>query len=117
MVKKLTIPLRKAELLEGFPLLRAIPSRKLRMIGGWCFMDILGPLTLNKRRRLEVPPHPHIGLQTFSWLLKGRVEHQDSLGSCATISAGELNLMTAGRGILHTEDSPKELLDEEQLHL
>ncbi|MGV8913088.1 MAG: pirin family protein [Rhodoglobus sp.] len=83
---------------------RTLPQRSRSLIGGWCFVDHYGPETT----RMHVPPHPHTGLQTVSWLFAGDIEHRDSVGSLATVRPGELNLMTAGRGISHSEVSPAE---------
>jgi len=83
---------------------RTLPQRSRSLIGGWCFVDHYGPETT----RMHVPPHPHTGLQTVSWLFAGDIEHRDSVGSLATVRPGEVNLMTAGRGISHSEVSPAE---------
>jgi hypothetical protein len=77
----------------------------LRTIGAWCFLDHYGPDEVSRGPGMRVPPHPHIGLQTVSWLFQGLVLHRDSLGSRQLIRPGELNLMTAGRGIAHSEES------------
>jgi quercetin 2,3-dioxygenase len=84
---------------------RALPDRQVRMIGAWCFLDHYGPEELGDGPGMQVWAHPHTGLQTVSWLLEGSVEHRDSLGSQALVRPGELNLMTAGRGIVHSEIS------------
>ncbi|MGH8894560.1 MAG: pirin family protein [Actinomycetes bacterium] len=81
---------------------RTLPHRELRTIGAWCFVDDYGP---SGGRSMAVPPHPHTGLQTVTWLLSGEVRHQDSLGNEAVVRPGALNLMTAGRGISHAETS------------
>ena len=81
---------------------RTLPHRDIRTIGPWCFVDHYGPHT---GAGMDVPPHPHTGLQTVSWLLTGDVEHRDSLGSVARIRPGQLNLMTSGTGIAHSEVS------------
>jgi redox-sensitive bicupin YhaK (pirin superfamily) len=83
--------------------MRVLPDRQVRMIGAWCFLDHYGPEDLGDRPGMQVWAHPHTGLQTVSWLLEGAVEHRDSLGSRALVRPGELNLMTAGRGIVHSE--------------
>ena len=85
---------------------RLLPTMGRRMIGAWCFVDHYGPDEIAARPGMDVPPHPHIGLQTVSWLLDGEVHHRDSLGSDALIRPGELGLMTAGSGIAHSEQSP-----------
>jgi redox-sensitive bicupin YhaK (pirin superfamily) len=76
------------------------------MVGPWCFLDRFGPLTFEDEQPMRVPPHPHIGLQTVSWLLEGEIQHTDSLGSKATLFPGGVNVMTAGRGIAHAEVTP-----------
>ncbi len=78
---------------------RTLPQRQRSLIGAWCFIDHYGPAGA----RMDVPPHPHTGLQTVSWLFSGEVEHRDSAGVHALIRPGELNLMTAGAGICHSE--------------
>src|SRR6201994_130399 len=80
---------------------RTLPQRQRSLIGAWCFVDHYGPVTA----RMDVPPHPHTGLQTASWLFSGTVEHRDSAGVHAMVRPGELNLMTAGAGICHSEVS------------
>jgi redox-sensitive bicupin YhaK (pirin superfamily) len=87
---------------------RTLPNRTRRMVGAWCFLDHYGPQDVATSAGMRVPPHPHTGLQTVSWLLAGEVLHRDSLGSLQTIVPGALNLMTAGRGISHSEESPKD---------
>lgn len=86
---------------------RFIPSRVRRMVGAWCFVDYYGPDDLSDAGGMQVPPHPHCGLQTVTWLLSGEVRHTDSVGSDALISPGQLNLMTAGHGISHAENSTR----------
>lgn len=85
---------------------RLLPTLGRRMVGAWCFLDHYGPDDVADRPGMRVAPHPHIGLQTVSWLHAGDVLHRDSLGSLQTIRPGELGLMTAGRGIAHSEESP-----------
>jgi quercetin 2,3-dioxygenase len=80
---------------------RTLPQRQRSLIGAWCFIDHYGPVSA----RMDVPPHPHTGLQTVSWLFSGEVEHRDSAGVHAVVRPGELNLMTAGAGICHSEVS------------
>src|SRR5690348_17877686 len=75
------------------------------MVGAWCFLDHLGPLDFEAGHGLRVGPHPHIGLQTFTWMIDGEVVHRDSLGNEQPIRPGQVNLMSAGRGISHAEDS------------
>ncbi|MDF1477479.1 pirin family protein [Leifsonia sp. H3M29-4] len=82
---------------------RTLPQRARSLIGAWCFVDHYGPDDVTQRPNMDVPPHPHTGLQTVSWLFQGEIEHRDSLGSHAPVRPGELNLMTAGAGIAHSE--------------
>ncbi|MEA9984919.1 pirin family protein [Subtercola sp. RTI3] len=84
---------------------RTLPSKGRTMIGAWCFLDHYGPDPVAATGGMRVPPHPHTGLQTVSWLFEGEIEHRDSVGSHAIVRPGELNLMTAGRGISHSEVS------------
>ncbi len=98
---------RAAQLGTGLTIRRALPLRHRRMIGAWCFLDHFGPHTFEARQdAMWVGPHPHIGLQTVTWLLDGEVTHRDSLGSEMLIRPGQLNVMTAGSGISHTEETP-----------
>jgi redox-sensitive bicupin YhaK (pirin superfamily) len=84
---------------------RTLPQRERTLIGAWCFADHYGPDDVARTGGMTVPPHPHTGLQTVSWLFSGEVEHRDSLGSHAFVRPGELNLMTGGHGIAHSEVS------------
>lgn len=85
---------------------RALPRRERRTVGAWCFLDHAGPLTLtpDAARGVGIGPHPHMGLQTVTWVITGELLHRDSLGSEQPIRAGQLNLMTAGHGVVHAED-------------
>jgi redox-sensitive bicupin YhaK (pirin superfamily) len=83
---------------------RALPRRPRRTVGAWCFADHMGPAELARETDL-IGPHPHIGLQTVTWLLEGQALHRDSLGSEQVIKAGQLNLMTAGHGVVHSEEA------------
>jgi len=85
---------------------RLLPNLGRRLVGPWCFVDHYGPDEIVARPGMQVPPHPHMGLQTVSWLRAGDIHHQDSLGSDVLIHPGELGLMTAGHGIAHAEHSP-----------
>ncbi len=96
---------------RGLEVTRTIPEKSLPTVGAWCFLDQGGP-TAHLSRLL---PHPHIGLQTVSWLIEGSILHRDTLGSEAIVRPGQLDLMTAGRGIAHSEFTPGEAV--EQLHL
>jgi quercetin 2,3-dioxygenase len=84
---------------------RALPRRTRRTVGPWCFADHMGPVTVSAERGTDIGPHPHIGLQTVTWLLAGELLHTDSLGSEQVIRPGQLNLMTAGHGVAHAEES------------
>ena len=86
---------------SGTDIHRTLPHRYIRTIGAWCFVDHFGPTS--QEDAMSVASHPHVGLQTVSWLFDGEVEHRDSLGSIQVIHPGELNLMTAGRGVAHSE--------------
>jgi quercetin 2,3-dioxygenase len=90
----------------GLEVRRALPQRARRTIGAWCFIDHFGPTAPEDDYRMMVGPHPHIGLSTVTWLLDGEGLHTDSLGSEQPIRPGELNLMTAGSGIAHAEETP-----------
>lgn len=84
---------------------RTLPHRDRSFIGAWCFVDHYGPDDVAATGGMDVPPHPHTGLQTVSWLFEGKVEHRDSGGVHAMVRPGEVNLMTSGRGIAHSEVS------------
>jgi quercetin 2,3-dioxygenase len=101
------IEARKAEIGDGTEVRRLLPQRTLRTIGAWCFLDHYGPDDVSRGAGMHVPPHPHIGLQTASWLFEGHILHRDSLGTQQLIRPGELNLMTSGQGIAHSEESPR----------
>jgi redox-sensitive bicupin YhaK (pirin superfamily) len=93
---------------RGFAVTRTLPHRQRRMVGAWCFLDAYGPHDLADSPGMRVGPHPHTGLQTVTWLVAGEVLHRDSLGNRQEIRPGRLNLMTAGRGIAHSEETPRE---------
>jgi quercetin 2,3-dioxygenase len=97
---------RSVDLGEGTPVRRLLPKRQRATIGAWCFVDHFGPQDIAGQPGMLVPPHPHSGLQTVTWLLEGAVLHRDSLGSEQRIRPGQLNLMTAGHGVAHAEDTP-----------
>lgn len=86
---------------------RLLPTLGRRMVGAWCFVDNFGPDDIAGEPGMQVPPHPHMGLQTVSWLHEGEVLHRDSLGSLQTVRPRELGLMTSGRAISHSEESPR----------
>ena len=87
-------------------ILRALPVRQKRLVGPWCFLDRFGPLSFTDAKPMDVAPHPHIGLQTVSWLLQGEIVHKDSLGSEALLCPGGVNVMTSGGAIAHSEETP-----------
>lgn len=87
---------------------RTIPHRSRSMVGAWCFADHYGPDDVTAGAGMQVAPHPHTALQTVTWLFAGEIEHRDSLGTVQTVRPGELNLMTAGHGISHSEGSTPE---------
>lgn len=92
--------------LGAFEVRRAIPTRERTMVGPFIFVDQFGPSHLPPGSAMDVRPHPHINLATVTWLFEGAIDHRDSIGSYATIRPGQVNLMTAGRGIVHSERSP-----------
>jgi len=90
----------------GIPVARVLPYRQRRLVGAWCFLDHAGPAVFEQGNRgMRVGPHPHIGLQTFTWMIEGEILHRDSLGNLQVIRPGQVNLMTAGYGISHTEET------------
>ncbi len=90
---------------RAMPVRRTLPQRHRSLIGAWCFLDHYGPDLVSESGGMEVAPHPHTGLQTVSWLFTGEIEHRDSAGNVAMVRPQEVNLMTAGRGISHSEVS------------
>ena len=93
--------------LGGFQVRRAIPSPTRAMVGPFVFVDQFGPARLAPGEGMDVRPHPHINLATVTWLFEGAIDHRDSLGTFSTIHPGTVNLMTAGKGIVHSERSPQ----------
>ncbi len=89
--------------------MRVLPVAERRMVGPFVFLDQFGPVTLPAAKGMDVRPHPHIGLSTVTYLLQGSIVHRDSLGSPQSIDPGDVNWMTAGRGIVHSERSDVEL--------
>lgn len=92
--------------LGDFSVRRALPAAQRQRVGPFIFFDQFGPTILEKGHAMDVRPHPHIGLSTLTWLFEGEIQHKDSLGSDLTIKPGEVNWMTAGSGIVHSERSP-----------
>lgn len=101
----------------NFTVGRLLPFRGKRMVGPFAFLDHMGPHRLTDHENFDVPPHPHIGLSTLTYLFEGAIMHRDSLGSAVEIQPGEVNWMTAGKGIVHSERTPEPLRhSEKSLH-
>jgi redox-sensitive bicupin YhaK (pirin superfamily) len=98
---------RTRDLGDGFTVRRALPSMRRRMVGPFIFLDQMGPALFREGEGLDVRPHPHIGLATVTYLFEGEILHRDSLGTVQPIRPGAVNWMTAGRGIAHSERTPK----------
>src|SRR6185503_6412179 len=108
MLESLIVP-RTRELGDGFEVRRALPDARRRAVGPFVFFDQMGPVALAPGRGLDVRPHPHIGLATVTYLFEGEILHRDSLGTVQAIRPGDVNWMTAGSGIAHSERTPPEL--------
>lgn len=102
MLETLVVP-RTHDLGDGFEVRRALPHKDRRMVGPFVFLDQMGPHAFQPGRGIDVRPHPHIGLSTVTYLLEGEISHRDSLGTVQDIKPGEVNWMTAGSGIVHSE--------------
>ncbi|WP_129838776.1 pirin family protein [Streptomyces sp. RFCAC02] len=100
-------PGKEVPLGESTVVRRLLPNLGRRTVGAWCFVDHYGPDDITDEPGMQVPPHPHMGLQTVSWLHAGEVLHRDSLGSLQTVRPRELGLMTSGHAIAHSEESPR----------
>ena len=87
---------------------RALPVKDRRLVGPWCFLDRFGPLTFTEGKPMDVAPHPHIGLQTVTWLHAGEIVHNDSLGYQSVLRPGGVKVMTSGNGIAHAEETPRD---------
>jgi quercetin 2,3-dioxygenase len=96
----------RSTLVGSLPVRRILPQRPRRTVGSWCFLDHVGPVPSEPGLSFGIGPHPHMGLQTVTWLLSGELLHLDSLGSEQLIRPGQLNLMTAGLGVSHAEEDP-----------
>lgn len=105
-IEQVIIP--RARDLGGFEVRRVLPSAQRQMVGPFIFFDQMGPATFIEGTGIDVRPHPHIGLSTVTYLFEGQIFHRDSLGSALAIEPGAVNLMTAGRGIVHSERSSPE---------
>jgi redox-sensitive bicupin YhaK (pirin superfamily) len=108
LLETVVVP-RTHDLGDNFTVRRALPSRQRRMVGPFVFLDQMGPHVFNPGRGLDVRPHPHIGLATVTYLYTGGIEHRDSLGVVQPIRPGEVNWMTAGKGIVHSERTSAEM--------
>ncbi|MEZ2331869.1 pirin family protein [Mesorhizobium sp. RCC_202] len=106
-IELMVIP--NAKDIGGFEVRRALPTARRRLVGPFIFFDRMGPAILRAGQALDVRPHPHIGLSTVTYLFDGKIRHSDSLGTEMVIAPGDVNLMTAGRGIVHSERTPDEL--------
>lgn len=106
-IELMVIP--NAKDIGGFQVRRALPTAKRRLVGPFIFFDRMGPAILRAGQALDVRPHPHIGLSTVTYLFDGKIRHRDLLGTEMVIQPGDVNLMTAGRGIVHSERTPEEL--------
>jgi redox-sensitive bicupin YhaK (pirin superfamily) len=106
-IELMVIP--NAKDIGSFQVRRALPTAKRRLVGPFIFFDRMGPAILRAGQALDVRPHPHIGLSTVTYLFDGKIRHRDSLGTEMVIQPGDVNLMTAGRGIVHSERTPQEL--------
>ena len=98
-----TVIVPRARDIGGFEVRRALPTKKKQMVGPFIFFDQIGPAEFLTNKGIDVRPHPHIGLATLTYLLKGAIDHRDSLGNYQTIRAGDVNWMVAGNGITHSE--------------
>jgi redox-sensitive bicupin YhaK (pirin superfamily) len=105
----IVIPGRPRDLGDGFIVSRVLPSAQRCLVGPFIFFDYLGPVLFNPGNGIDVRPHPHIGLATVTYLFEGALVHRDSLGSIQTIEPGDVNWMTAGRGIVHSERTGPEV--------
>ncbi len=106
-IENLIVP--RASDIGGFSVRRALPTRDRRLVGPFIFFDRMGPAILKAGEALDVKPHPHIGLSTVTYLFDGEIKHRDSLGTEVVVRPGDINLMTAGRGIVHSERTPENL--------
>jgi redox-sensitive bicupin YhaK (pirin superfamily) len=94
---------------------RLLPFSSKRAVGPFVFLDHMGPVSLNNHQNMDIPPHPHIGLSTLTYLFEGSIMHRDSLGVEMEIKPGEVNWMTAGKGIVHSERTPEYLRTSDKM--
>ncbi|WP_130736065.1 pirin family protein [Flavobacterium sp. J27] len=104
----------RATNIGNFMVGRLLPFRKKRMVGPFIFIDHMGPVNMGKNENVDIDMHPHIGLSTLTFLFEGNIFHRDSLGTSVEIKPGEVNWMTAGRGVVHTERTPDYLRNQEK---
>src|SRR5690554_3424268 len=104
----------RAASIGSFMVGRLLPFRKKRTVGPFAFIDHMGPVSLKANENFDVPPHPHIGLSTLTYLFEGSIMHRDSLGTEIEIQPGAVNWMTAGKGIVHSERTPDYLRNTEK---
>lgn len=104
----------RAANIGNFMVGRLLPFRQKRMVGPFIFIDHMGPVALNDHENLDLGPHPHIGLSTLTFLFEGSIMHRDSMGNAIEIKAGEVNWMTAGKGVVHSERTPEYLRHSEK---
>lgn len=106
-MNELEITPSRTTMVGNMPVRRALPRRGHRTVGAWCFADHMGPAQVTKEHGLDIGPHPHTGLQTVTYLVDGEALHRDSLGNEQLIAPGQLNLMTAGLGVSHSEEATR----------
>src|SRR5690606_28117776 len=104
----------RASNIGNFMVGRLLPFRQKRAVGPFVFIDHMGPVQLSPTENLDVPPHPHIGLSTLTYLFEGAIFHRDSIGSALEITPGAVNWMTAGKGVVHSERTPDRLRTQEK---
>lgn len=105
----------RAASIGNFMVGRLLPFRQKRAVGPFTFIDHMGPVQMNESENLDVPPHPHIGLSTLTYLFEGSIFHKDSLGTQMEIKPGAVNWMTAGKGVVHSERTPEYLRNTEKI--
>lgn len=113
---KLIVDERQTDL-GGFLVGRLLPFRMKRQVGPFTFIDHMGPATIGKGRYFDVDQHPHIGLCTLTYLFEGEIEHRDSTGSVQVVKPGDVGFMTSGKGVSHTERTPKEKRNGEEFRM
>jgi redox-sensitive bicupin YhaK (pirin superfamily) len=104
MTSEVVVTQSRGSVVGALTVRRALPTKGRRTVGAWCFADHMGPIAVTEHDGVDIGPHPHMGLQTVTWLVAGEILHRDSLGSEQPIRPGQLNLMTAGHGVSHAEE-------------